>query len=237
MLRDKYINASNLVVIVFCVCILSMVFLLFSLFFTMQEQKLFDLDLCIQSKCIDFLADKITGVIKLAQFLGWLITLVTAVGGAIIALNTYVSGVGNSNITNHIAHFTMFRDYVNSEIKKRSKISPDTIDVHLWYSIIFPASKTGSLVYSPIYQGYLKDIKGIIDDANFHISDLTGKYKYQTHQRRMKDTLARLGIHVNNGPKNIFIEIEFEIFGLIDSVNTTFIDDYPVFCLIERKYS
>ncbi|MEB8015678.1 retron Ec48 family effector membrane protein [Raoultella ornithinolytica] len=237
MLRDKYINADNLVKIVLCVCLLSTAFLLVSFFFTIHDQKLYNLELCIQSKCIDYLSDKITGVIKLAQFLGWLITLVTAIGGAIIALNTYVSGVGNSNITNHIAHFTMFRDYVNSEIKKRSKISPDTIDVHLWYNIIFPASKTGSLVYSPIYLEYLKDVKEIIDDANFHISDLTGKYKYQTHQRRMKDSLARFGIHVNNGPKNIFIEIEFEIFGLIDSVNTTFIDDHPIFCLIERKYS
>ena len=53
----------------------------------------------------------------------------------------------------------------------------------------------------------------------------------------MKDSLAKIGISISNGPKNIFIDIEFEILGLIDSVNKTFIGEYPALCLIERNYS
>lgn len=237
MLKNRMSSTDKFIFFVAFVCLLSISILLVSLCVTIYATKLYKLDLCIQSQCIDYFAKQITGVVALAQFFGWFITLVAALGGAIIALRTYVTGVGNSNITNHIAHFSMFRDFVNSEVNKRKKISPDTIDIHLWYSIIFPESKIGYLECSGNYRNQLGNIKGVVDEANGHISTLSGKYKYQTHQRKMIEAFSNLGISMNNGPKNIFVDIEFEVFGLIDSVNSTFVNESPIFCKMERKYS
>ncbi|MCA6971720.1 MULTISPECIES: retron Ec48 family effector membrane protein [Pectobacterium] len=237
MLKNKLSNTNKFIFFVIFTCAISVVILLFSLFRTIYGQELNRLNFCLQSQCIDFFAAKITGVVALAQFFGWLITLIAALGGAIIALRTYVTGIGNSNITNHIAHFSMFRDFVNSEINKRKKISPDTIDIHLWYSVIFPGSKMGDLSCSQKYKTYTNEIKDVIEDANFHISTLTGKYKYQAHQRKMIDSLNNIGITINNGPKNIFIDMEYAVFSLVDSVNSTFSSDHPIFCSLERKYS
>ena len=237
MSKNKIINADSLVSFVCSICALSLFILCWSVIETVYSRKLYKLDFCLQSSCIDFFSTEISGVVKLAQFFGGLITLIAALGGAIIALRTYMSGVDNSNITNHIAHFSMFRDFVNLEVSKRKKISPDSVDIHLWYSTIFPESRSGNLSHSEIYKGYLEDIKKVIEDANCKIAELTGKYKYQKHQHKMKDSLAKIGISISNGPKNIFIDIEFEILGLIDSVNKTFIGEYPALCLIERNYS
>lgn len=237
MLKNKIINVDKSVLVACIICILIVFILIWSLIETIASQKLYNLDFCLQSNCINFFTDKISGVVKLVQFLGGVITLIAALWGATIALRTYISGVDNSNITNHIAHFSMFRDFVSSEVAKRKKISPDTVDVHLWYSTIFPNSRNGNLNHSELYKKYLAEIVSVIEDANYNIVELTGKYKYQTHQRRMMESLAKIGITINNGPKNIFIDIEFEILCLIDSVNKTFIGEYPALCLIERKYS
>lgn len=237
MLKNKINNADKFIIFIVIVCSILAMVLCFSFFSTIYDQKLNKLDFCLQSKCIDYFATKITGVVALAQFFGWLITLVAALGGAIIALRTYITGIGNSNITNHIAHFSMFRDFVISEINKRKKISPDTIDIHLWYSVIFPESKTGNLSCSQKYIVCIDEIKNVVEDANYHILTLTGKYKYQIHQRKMIDSLSTIGVSINNGPKNIFIDIEYEVFGLVDSVNSTFVSGCPVFCSLERKYS
>ncbi|HDC4591076.1 retron Ec48 family effector membrane protein [Enterobacter cloacae] len=237
MSKNKKINANSLVSFVRNVCIFAAFILCWSLISTIFSQELYNLDFCLQSECIDFFSNKISGVVKLAQFFGGVITLIAALGGAIIALRTYISGVDNSNITNHIAHFSMFRDFVNLEVSKRKKISPDSVDIHLWYSTIFPESRNGNLTHCDFYKNNLGEIKGVIEDANCNIADLTGKYKYQTHQHKMKKSLEKIGIAINNGPKNIFIDIEFEILSLIDSVNQTFIGECPELCQIERKYS
>ncbi|MGV8000979.1 retron Ec48 family effector membrane protein [Photorhabdus temperata subsp. temperata] len=236
MLKNKITSTDKFIIFVVVICLILVATLCFSFFSTIYGLNLNKLDFCLQSKCIDFFATKITGVVALAQFFGWLITLIAALGGAIIALRTYVTGIGNSNITNHIAHFSMFRDFVNSEINKRKKISPDTIDIHMWYSVIFPESKSGKLMCSQTYISYLNEIKSVVDDANFHISTLTGKYKYQTHQRKMIASLVNIGIAINNGLKNIFIDMEYEIFSLIDSINGTFVSGCTIFCTLERKY-
>jgi len=237
MLKNKISSTDKFIIAVVVICLILVGILCFSFFRTIYGLNLNKLDFCLQSKCIDFFATKITGVVALAQFFGWLVTLIAALGGAIIALRTYVTGIGNSNITNHIAHFSMFRDFVNSEINKRKKISPDTIDIHMWYNVIFPESKSGNLMYSQIYLDHLNEIKGVVEDANFHISTLTGKYKYQTHQRKMIECLSNVGVSINNGPKNVFIDMEYEAFSLMDSVNNTFVSGHYLFCALERKYS
>ncbi|EGZ6858175.1 retron Ec48 family effector membrane protein [Cronobacter sakazakii] len=224
---------------IFFIAIISFVFifvLFFSLTSTIISQDMYKLDLCIQSKCIDHFSEKIKGVIALAQAFGWFIALVATIGGVIVALRTYRSGIDNSNITNHIAHFSMFRDFVNTEIAKRKKIYPDTIDVYAWYNVIFPRSKKGDLNYSAEYLTFLNGIKSVIEEANYNISSLNGNYKYQTHQRKIIDATSKIGMKINNGPKNLFVEIECEVLSLIDSVNRTFIDGYPVLCMLERKY-
>ena len=204
---------------------------------TMMNQKMYALPICLESNCISFMAKKMEGTINLAQALGWLVTLLTGLGGAYIALKTYVTGIKNSNITNHISHINMFRDFVNLEVSKRKRVSPSSVDIYIWYNKIFPNSKKGDLVFCSSYLESIKDVKKVIDDANNNIISLNGDYKYKEHQQKMIACLKVFGVDINRGPKNSFVEIEGEILEIIDSVNSTFISGHDLLCLIERKYN
>lgn len=237
MTDNKYFSLKKLIISFVVVVSISLIFLGVSFHLTMIEKKMYGLDFCLQSECIKYMASQMEGTISLAQGLGWLITLLTGIGGAYLALKTYISGVNNSNITNHISHINMFRDFVNLEVTKRKRISPSSVDIYTWYSLIFPNSKGGDLAFCYSYIEIVNKVKAIIDEANVNISTASGDYVYKLHQQRMIESLKILGVVVSRGPKNSYIEIEGEVLEVIDSVNSTFISGHCLLSEIHRKYT
>lgn len=237
MKNDNDLSLKQLRIFI-CVAVLVCLLILgYSYHETMMKQEMYSLPFCLESNCISFMIKKMEGTINLAQALGWLVTLLTGLGGAYIALKTYVTGIRNSNITNHISHINMFRDFVNLEVSKRKRVSPSSVDIYIWYNKIFPNSKKGDLVFCSSYLESIKNVKKVIDEANDNISSLSGDYRYKDHQQKMIACLKVFGLEINRGPKNSFVEIEGEILEIIDSVNSTFISGHVILCLIERKYN
>ncbi|HDC4598434.1 TPA: retron Ec48 family effector membrane protein, partial [Enterobacter kobei] len=148
--RDKEIRGLILTIIsvfvigIFCSAVVSVL--------TIYSEKLYQKDICFTDKCVTTFLTHFNSVSIILQSAAWLITLISTIGGIGIALMTYKTGVKNSNLTNHISHLNMFRDYVNAEISKRKFISPDKVNIYKWYSLIFPYSKKGDVSISLQYK-------------------------------------------------------------------------------------
>lgn len=211
-------------------------FFFISLGVTIHGENLSSKDFCISNSCLGYFFEKTESVMKILQATAWLLTLVATVGGIVIAVMTYKSGVKNSNLTNHISHLNMFRDYVNAEIVKRKFISSDKVNIYRWYSTIFPRSKKGDVSVSEKYLERIEDIKEVIIKANQKISLPGGKYSYKEHQIEFVSKVGLLGVRVSTGPKNDFILIEEQVFELIDCINITFTDIDTELAAIKRLY-
>jgi hypothetical protein len=232
--RDKEIK--SLVLIIVLLLMLGAISSAVISIITVHDEKLYLKDFCFSDKCVNFFFGNFKSVSTILQFVAWLITLITTVGGIGIALMTYKTGVKNSNLTNHISHLNMFRDYVNAEISKRKFISPDKVNIYKWYSLIFPASKKGDVSVSLYYRSKIEDIVRVVTDANAKITDPDGRYIYTHHQVCMRDAIGVLGIKISTGPKNDFILIEEQVFELIDCINLTFTDIDIELSGLKRSY-
>lgn len=212
------------------------ILILYSFYKTINESGLVNQAVCFESKCISNLAKNMDGILLLFQGFGWVITTFVTVYGVIIALNTYYSGVQNSNISNHTTHLNMFRDFLNSELSKRNAIYPDSINIFKWYGVMFPKSREGVFIVSAEYKEIMCEIKGVIEDANNHIISADKDYKYKTHQRKLIEVLGKIGISMSNGPKNTFVEIEEQVFEYLDTINLSFSSMKIQLSKIDRKY-
>ncbi|MEQ6968395.1 retron Ec48 family effector membrane protein [Pectobacterium polaris] len=204
--------------------------------FTIYDENLYLNEFCISDKCLGFFFSKTEHVTKIFQATAWLLTMITTIGGVTIAVMTYKSGVKNSNLTNHISHLNMFRDYVNAEIAKKKFVSPDKINIYKWYSLIFPNSKTGEVSVSVDYKNKIQDIKSIVEKANNDVSSPNVNYSYKSHQRDLISVVDVLGVKISTGPKNDFIIVEEQVFELIDCINITFTEINLELSNIKRLY-
>ncbi|MBH1902869.1 hypothetical protein I5U22_16135 [Serratia ureilytica] len=232
--RDKEIR--GLILTIISVFMLGVIFSVVVSVFTIYSEKLYQRDICFTDSCVIKFFANFNSVSIILQSVAWLITLITTIGGIGIALMTYKTGVKNSNLTNHISHLNMFRDYVNAEISKRKFISPDKVNVYKWYSLIFPYSKKGDVSVSIQYKSKIEDIIKVIVDANEKITSPARKYVYTHHQISMLDAIGLLGVKISTGPKNEFVLIEEQVFELIDCINLTFTEINIELSGVKRAY-
>ncbi|EKI0251060.1 retron Ec48 family effector membrane protein [Enterobacter asburiae] len=216
--------------------IIFIIFSVISVYVTIVEQKLYDSEFCLSSQCLDNFAKKMSGITLYFQAFGWLMTTFVTVFGVIIALMTYYSGVKNNNNSNYTAHLTMFREFASAELSKRTRIYPEGINFFKWYKVMFPEAKDGNVSVSLCYLQVIDNVRGVIEEANSHITDENKDYKYKTHQRKMIMALGEIGLCINHGPKNIFIEIEGQVLEYIDTINLSFGHGMIELSKIKRSY-
>lgn len=101
----------SIVAVIFFIGIL---FSIASFYVTYKTESLGEKYFCISSACLADFFKTTDGIVKVFQATGWLLTIVATMGGIIIALLTYKSGIKNSKLSNHISHLNMFRDFINA---------------------------------------------------------------------------------------------------------------------------
>ncbi|MQM32091.1 MAG: hypothetical protein CRU78_16905 [Candidatus Accumulibacter phosphatis] len=159
-------------------------------------------------------------------------------GGIIVALLSYLNSASATALTNHIAHFTIFQDYVSNEIAKRRGISPGSIDILVLYNLIFSTSRNGKTDVSDGYIDFVCQLNALIDFSNEQAQRAKeGSFRYKQHQERIRDHLMGAGLTVSFAPRNDFFETEGQVFALIDRVNQSFCYSASVPVLIPRKYN
>ncbi|HHQ4559292.1 retron Ec48 family effector membrane protein [Aeromonas hydrophila] len=214
-------------------------FVIFLFLFTFSlifYNDLYFRNICFSSQCFSFLFKKIEPATQVLLAGGWLLTLCGTLGGAWIALTSYLTSIKHNAFNNHLNHIRLFSDFVNGELEKHNVISKNKVDVFHWYNSIFPSSSSGDMdVSSSYYQAI--DLIGlevlasnniIKEKANIHILD---------HQKRMLSKLeAVFGTKMDLLPKNDYIKVETEVFMFIDKVNKTFTSGSISLSAQERLY-
>lgn len=215
---------------------ISVILCVISIVWTAVSAKLYERGINLSSHGIDNFYKEVKWSLSIIEVTFWVITTFVTVAGVVIALNTYQLNANNNRIaldtyqlnakntviTNHISHFGMFKDYVNTEINKRDMLKADKINIFCFYNLMFPNSRAGELNVSNEYVDFISGVKGIIENANECITSTSGIYNYKSHQMKLITKFNEAGISLNNGPKNTFISLENEIFNFIDNINSAF---------------
>jgi hypothetical protein len=162
---------------------------------------------------------------------------ITTVGGIIVALMSYLNSASATALSNHISHYSIFQNYIALEISKRNRIAPASVDVFVWYNLIFSNSRIGRTTISDEYCNVISILNNEILFSNQQaINAIQGSFRYMPHQKRIIDALKDLGIELSHQPRNDFYEVEDQIFSLISSLNKSFCYSDKVPTLLKRNY-
>lgn len=197
----------------------------------------FTRSICLNNGCVErFFKIFDQSFLIMSVTLEVLVGLAT-IGGIVVALMSYLNSASATALSNHISHFSIFQSYLASEISKRNRISPSSVDVFVWYNLIFSNSRTGKTSISDEYCCIISLLNDQIAFSNDQArTAIKGSFRYMPHQQRIIDSLRSLGISLTNQPRNEFYEIEDQIFDLISSLNRSFCYSDKVPELVKRNY-
>lgn len=193
---------------------------------------------CLSSRCISTFESAIEGPVSLLKFGAVVLTTLATVGGVLIALLNYINRSESSALSNHIAHLTVFNDYVSAEIARRSRLSIQSFDLLEWYNSVFDNSRNGSTSISVYYLRFTNRINNEIERASeeFRDSKKSQSFDYKFHQSEMRRLLREIGIQVGEYPRADFYEIETQILMLLRTVNRTFAPNSEGLAIFRRSY-
>jgi len=201
------------------------------------DNELFSLSLCFNNDCVGYFLNHIKNALGIANSTLGILVSVTTVGGIAIALLNYINSSNTSALSNHIAHFSIFHGYLNSEIKNLSMVSSTSVDILSLYNLIFSKSRGGKTDVSKKYIEFVTSLNDEIIRSNNKAQNAEeGSFRYKEHQSRMISILINSGVTMTYLPRNDFFEAEGQVFSLIEKVNQSFCytDSMPV--LIKRLY-
>lgn len=240
---DKFKNAwSNypylniLAAGLFFIAVVGLVFSV-SIFLITGFSGEFSRSLCLTNGCVkSFLELFDQSFLMLSATLNLLVGI-TTVGGIIVALMSYLNSASATALSNHISHYSIFQNYIALEISKRNRISSASVDVFVWYNLIFSNSRIGRTTISDEYCHVISALNNEISFSNEQaINAIQGSFRYMPHQKRIIDSLKDLGIELGHQPRNEFYEVEDQIFSLISSLNKSFCYSDKVPVLLKRNY-
>lgn len=197
----------------------------------------FSLELCFSSRCVEGVIAKYKSSILIMNSTLDLLIGAATIGGIVVALMSYLNNAGTSALSNHIANFSIFQNYISNEILRRDRISSASIDILHWYNAIFYNSRRGVMTIAPGYIGLVAQLNDEIKLSNSQAATgVDGGFRYKPHQERLIKILKRFGIQLLYLPRNDFYEVEAQIFSLISCVNDSFCFSDNVPLLLKREY-
>lgn len=220
---EEYCTAGNILMLMGCIFGLGLLIFVALYIGTTWKSHVFSLPLCMTDECFGRWVDLYKNSLAMLKLTIDVIVALATAGGILVALQTYLSGLRNSALSNHIAHFSIFSNYINGELSKRPRISPESVDVMTWYNLIFTKSRSGDVAISQDYLNFISDLNAEICMSNDQAAHAkSGSFRYKPHQERLKKILWRIGIDIAYQPRNDFFEAEGYVFDLIGCVNNSF---------------
>lgn len=180
-------------------------------------------EFCFSNECyLDFYNGFEAAFLLGASLIKFILGLAT-VGGILVALLSYVSTQDANALSNHLSHFSVFQNYVKSEIDRRPLVSLSSVDILKWYNFIFSESRSGVTTVSDEYVDFVKSLNKKIYYSNRQaLYAENGSFRYVPHQSRIIEALSPIGINIDRAPRNHFFEAEQDMFSVIRAVNSEF---------------
>ncbi|EKT4466916.1 retron Ec48 family effector membrane protein [Pseudomonas putida] len=234
---SRYLTLKVVALVSFTVIVLAFLLAVVVFFVTLFSSKLFAMDLCLASECVDFWVKKNSAVFTILASAGTVVTGMVTIGGILIAVKSYQSSVRASSITNHLSHLSLFMAYVASEIKRRSRLADSEVESLKWYNLVYDKSISGVLSVSNEYSGFMKRLNSQIDKSNnLYVGAEDPGYRYKDHQAQMILILSEIGVYLERLPRIDFNEVEVQVLDLIRTINMSFCKDAIIPEIPDRKY-
>ena len=204
---------------------------------SVSDKSLYELPLCFNDQCVSFFIESIQSALTIASSTLGILVSVATIGGIIVALLSYLNNSNTSALSNHIAHFSVFHNYLAREITNLTMVSPTSVDILSFYNCIFNKSRSGKTDVSGTYIKIINAINYEIKKSNGKAQNpAEGSFRYKEHQGRIIDILKSLGITMTFLPRNDFFDAEGQVFSLIEKVNQSFCYTGSVPILDKRVY-
>lgn len=202
-----------------------------------MQDNLFSLKFCLHKQCVKYYLEAVDQALLIAKATFDLCVAIATVGGIFVALLSYFNSAGTAALTNHIEHLKVFCEYLDSEIKKRDRVSGDLIDYLLLYGFIFNQSRDGKTSVSDEYKKLISGLNEIIENSNAICKrGASMGFDYRKHQEKVRDHLAPVGITLFIAPRNDYFETEGQLFSLLHRIGQSFCTPGTVPEIVSRDY-
>lgn len=210
---------------------------LITFFHTLRETGLINRSVCWSDGCVKELVEQIPNTLGILKTTMDVSVAIATAGGIFVALLSYFTTASNAALTNHIEHLKVFNEYLESEIKKREKLSSQQIDALLLYNVIFDQSRFGKTSVSNDYKVFIKRLNTIIQESNARcVVGTPGGFSYKDHQRKVKELLEGAGVTVYMAPRNDYFEMEDQLFSLLHRISQSFCPPNILESIDKRSY-
>ena len=207
------------------------------LLYTTRESHLFQLPFCLSDECAKWYFSQIGESLAIAHTTLDFSVSIATIGGIFVALLSYLNTSGNAALANHIEHLKLFSEYLETEIKKRDRLSANLIDALLLYGKIFNQSRNGKTSVSDEYISFIKRLNVKIEESNKRcVVGTPGGFSHNDHQRKIKDHMQEIGVTIYMAPRNDYFEMEDQLFSLLHRISQSFCPPGSVSNIITRKY-
>jgi hypothetical protein len=231
---------KRFVIVLFITFLIGFVTFLLSIIVTTMSIVLspkINFSFCFNNECLEAVINSYSASIKILQSLLIMLTSVSTIGGIFLALKSYINTHNSSILHNHIAHFSLFKDFILGELVKRDKLNISSFDVFKWYNLIYAKSKSGSMNISTNYINAINSVNLVIDSSNQKASKATdGSFLYKKHQNTLINVMLPFGVEMGTLPRNNFYEVETQLISLISVINKEFCGDVGIPELKKRYY-
>lgn len=229
----------NFKYLIFTYVTLSTLLILVTSYDVFITNKLFEKQFCFKAECITYFYSQFKDVVKIFDYLlKTLLTLIT-IFSIYYALKHYINSTTAAVINIHLTNLNTFKDYVTNEVEELRALNIKRLDFLKWYNLIYPDSREGSLLISPMYEEIIQEINDLIENSN---NCYEGKgeentlFNYKQHQSQMIKKLNKIGISIGRAPRNNFRETEEVIFELVNKVNKEFCGRKGPKLIQKRRY-
>lgn len=237
---EKILQPETLFWVPLC-ALLFFLFLAIAYFYLIcTGSALFSYELCFEPICIDNFRKAFFPVYNLLSTSLAFVAGLVAVLAAFTAVHTYQLSVKSNVLANHIAHFDMFREYLDGELNKLPRIDKKSVDVLKLFVFIFPRSREGEFTPSDNYVAFIDKIGYLIELTEGKYSGENSEvfYSFKEHQARVRVLLAECGIDVALKPNQTdFFRVEKEVYELLGKINECFCASRRIKSIPKPKYS
>lgn len=194
----------------------------------------FAAELCFAAPCLGWAKQQYGPALQAGEVAVQFSAGFAAVFGVLVAARAYLVSLANARLQSHSANIIAFKDYVAASLAGRGRLSVARVDVHRWYSLMFPNSILGSMAVGSEYRQCVERMAAAIVASNKMVDDRAKTFSLKVHQSGMMDEFDTIGVEIRSMPRLDYLHLEDEVFLLVRSVELVFNPQPQKFA--ERSY-